>query len=68
MPQNLVELEKLCGEAAAKAISSYHTATCAIQDYNKDIIEVIENLDTAEGNSKLWDRLETFIVIVYWPI
>ncbi|XP_033232208.1 MICOS complex subunit Mic60 isoform X4 [Belonocnema kinseyi] len=57
MPQNLVELEKLCGEAAAKAISSYNTASCAIQDYNKDVIEVVENTDGIDASNKLWDRL-----------
>lgn len=60
MPQNLLELEKLCGEAATKAISSYHTATCAIQDYNKDVIEVVENTDGIEASNKLWDRLVTY--------
>lgn len=55
IPQNLVELETYCGEAAAKAIAAYHKAVCALQDYNRDVVKVIESTGTAiTGN--VWQR------------
>lgn len=57
-PANLVELEKSCGDAAAKAISAFHTATCAIQDYNKDVVEVVEKINASEVDNELWERLK----------
>jgi len=46
MPQNLVELETYCGEAAAKAIAAYHTAVSALQEYNQNVAKVIESAGT----------------------
>ncbi|XP_046741697.1 MICOS complex subunit Mic60 isoform X2 [Diprion similis] len=55
LPENLVELEASCGQAAAKAIEAYHTATCAIEKYNKDVVKVIES--TENTDVQFWDRL-----------
>ncbi|XP_070155257.1 MICOS complex subunit Mic60 isoform X2 [Polyergus mexicanus] len=57
MPQNLVELETYCGEAAAKAIAAYHKAVCALQDYNQDIVKVIESTGTTISGT-VWQRLK----------
>lgn len=43
IPQNLIELETYCGEAAAKAIAAYHKAVCALQEYNQNVVKVIES-------------------------
>lgn len=54
-PQNLVELETYCGEAASKAIAAYHKAVDALQDYNQDVVKVIESTGTTiSGN--IWQR------------
>ncbi|XP_051157854.1 MICOS complex subunit Mic60 isoform X2 [Leptopilina boulardi] len=58
LPQSLVDLEKSCGDAAAKAIAAFHSATCAIQDYNKDVVQVVEKIDVSEVNNESWDRLK----------
>lgn len=55
MPQNLVELETYCGEAAAKAIAAYRKAVCALQDYNQDIVKVIESAGTTISGT-VWQR------------
>ncbi|XP_011262287.2 LOW QUALITY PROTEIN: MICOS complex subunit Mic60 [Camponotus floridanus] len=57
MPQNLVELETNCGEAAAKAIAAYHKAVYALQDYNRDVIKVIESSGTTISGT-VWQRLK----------
>ncbi|XP_015597219.1 MICOS complex subunit Mic60 isoform X4 [Cephus cinctus] len=57
MPANLVELEAFCGQAASKAIAAYHKAICAIQDYNKDVIKVVESAGGTIGGS-IHDRLK----------
>ncbi|XP_076301014.1 MICOS complex subunit Mic60-like isoform X2 [Lasioglossum baleicum] len=56
VPESLVELETLCGQTASKVIQAYKEATCAIQDYNKDVIKVLESTDGA--GSAVWNRLE----------
>ncbi|XP_015523022.2 MICOS complex subunit Mic60 isoform X1 [Neodiprion lecontei] len=56
LPENLVELEASCGQAAARAIEAYHTATCAIEKYNKDVVKVVEN--TENTDVQFWDRLK----------
>ncbi|XP_076650499.1 inner membrane mitochondrial protein mitofilin isoform X2 [Halictus rubicundus] len=56
VPESLVELETLCGKTASKVIQAYQEATCAIQDYNKDVIKVLESADSA--GSAVWNRLE----------
>lgn len=43
MPQNLVELETYCGEAAAKAIAAYQKAVFALHEYNQDVVKVVES-------------------------
>ncbi|KOC61000.1 Putative mitochondrial inner membrane protein [Habropoda laboriosa] len=55
MPENLVELEKSCGDAASKAIAAYQKATCAIQDYNQDVIKAVESTSATIG-SPVWNR------------
>ncbi|CAK9808193.1 MICOS complex subunit Mic60 [Anthophora quadrimaculata] len=57
MPENLVELEKSCGDTASKAIAAYHKAACAIQDYNQDVIKVVESTSIT-GSSAVWNRLK----------
>ncbi|XP_035729396.1 MICOS complex subunit Mic60-like isoform X4 [Vespa mandarinia] len=57
MPENLVELETFCGQTAAKAIAAYKTAICALQDYNHDVIKVVESVDTSVPSS-IWKRLK----------
>ncbi|XP_006560041.1 MICOS complex subunit Mic60 isoform X4 [Apis mellifera] len=57
MPANLVELETSCGEAASKAIAAYQKAICVIQDYNKDVMRVVESLHATVG-SAIWNRLK----------
>ncbi|XP_011340247.1 MICOS complex subunit Mic60 isoform X1 [Ooceraea biroi] len=56
-PQSLVELETYCGEAAAKAIAAYHEALCTLQEYNDDIVKVVENAGTTIGGN-VWQRLK----------
>ncbi|XP_067209003.1 MICOS complex subunit Mic60 isoform X3 [Linepithema humile] len=56
-PQNLVELETYSGETAAKAIAAYHKAVCALQEYNKDVVKVIEGVG-ATANGVVWQRLK----------
>ncbi|XP_024887552.1 MICOS complex subunit Mic60 isoform X4 [Temnothorax curvispinosus] len=57
MPQNLVELETYCGEAAAKAIAAYHKAVCALQEYNQDVVKVVESAGTTISGV-VWQRLK----------
>ncbi|XP_011872046.1 PREDICTED: MICOS complex subunit Mic60 isoform X3 [Vollenhovia emeryi] len=57
MPQNLIELETYCGEAAAKAIAAYHGAVCALQEYNKDVVNVVESGGTTISGV-VWQRLK----------
>nr|XP_050853950.1 MICOS complex subunit Mic60 isoform X2 [Vespula vulgaris] len=57
MPENLVELETFCGQTAAKAIAAYKTAICALQDYNHDVIKVVESVDTSVP-AGVWKRLK----------
>ena len=52
---DLHELEKYGGELATKAITAFHDAACAVQDYNKDVISVVESADATVGN-QIWDR------------
>ncbi|XP_033322346.1 inner membrane mitochondrial protein mitofilin isoform X2 [Megalopta genalis] len=56
IPESLVELETLCGQTASKVIQAYQKASCAIQDYNKDVIKVLETVDSA--GSAVWNRLK----------
>lgn len=60
IPQNLVELETNCGEAAAKAIAAYHKAVYALQDYNRDVIQVIENSGTTISGT-VWQRWWSYL-------
>lgn len=55
MPQNLIELETYCGEAAAKAIAAYHKAVYALQEYNQDVIKVVESAGTTIS-AVIWQR------------
>ncbi|XP_012536895.1 MICOS complex subunit Mic60 isoform X4 [Monomorium pharaonis] len=57
IPQNLIELETYCGEAAAKAITAYHKAVSALEEYNRDVIKVIESAGTTI-NAAVWQRLK----------
>ncbi|XP_020296107.1 MICOS complex subunit Mic60 isoform X7 [Pseudomyrmex gracilis] len=57
LPQNLVELETHCGEAAAKAIAAYQKAVCALHDYNKDVVKLVENAGTTI-NEAVWQSLK----------
>ncbi|CAK9824433.1 MICOS complex subunit Mic60 [Anthophora retusa] len=57
MPENLIELEKSCGDTASKAIAAYQKAACAIQDYNQDVIKVVESTSVT-GTSAVWNRLK----------
>ncbi|KAG7200657.1 hypothetical protein KM043_001211 [Ampulex compressa] len=56
-PSNLVDLETRCGELASKAIAAYHTATCAIQDYNQNVLKVVEGAGT-EVSGIVWESLK----------
>lgn len=55
MPQNLIELETHCGEAAAKAIAAYHKAVSALQEYNQDVVKVVESAGTTISGT-VWQR------------
>lgn len=55
MPESLVELETSCGDTASKAIAAYQKAACAIQDYNQDVIKVVESVNATVG-SPVWNR------------
>lgn len=55
IPENLIELETHCGEAAARAIGAYHKAVCVLQEYNADIVKVVENSGTTINDS-VWQR------------
>ena len=52
---DLAELEKYAGELASKAIASFKEAACVMQDYNKDVLSVVESSDSTVGNI-IWDR------------
>ncbi|XP_076678510.1 inner membrane mitochondrial protein mitofilin isoform X5 [Andrena cerasifolii] len=56
MPESLVELETSCGQTASKAIAAYQKAACAIQDYNQDVMKVVESADAT--GSAVWNRLK----------
>lgn len=64
MPANLVELETSSGVTASKAIAAYQKATCAIQEYNQDVIKVVESADTTSG-SGVWNRYYFFCITAY---
>ncbi|KAK0162778.1 hypothetical protein PV327_006524 [Microctonus hyperodae] len=58
-PANIVELEKHCVEAAAKAINAYQEAISAIKNYNLDVIKVIDvSGSPANVSSPIWQRLK----------
>ncbi|XP_015110456.1 MICOS complex subunit Mic60 [Diachasma alloeum] len=59
-PNNLVELEAFCGEAATKAITAYQEATNAIHQYNQDVVKVVEGGSGAPANigAPIWQRLK----------
>ncbi|KAG5317823.1 MIC60 protein, partial [Pseudoatta argentina] len=57
IPQNLIELETYCGEAAGKAITAYQKAVYALQEYNQDVAKVIENAGTTVSGV-VWQRLK----------
>lgn len=58
-PTNLVELENLSGQAAAKAITAYQDAAKAIQDFNKDVVQVIESVGVSSNvSAPVWQRLK----------
>ena len=50
-----MELEKSCGETAAKAIDAYKEAKCALEDYNDDVVRVVETVNTSIDGS-IWPR------------
>ncbi|XP_076166732.1 inner membrane mitochondrial protein mitofilin isoform X2 [Ptiloglossa arizonensis] len=56
MPANLVDLETSCSQTASKAIAAYQKATSAIQDYNVEVMKVVESADNT--GSIVWNRLE----------
>lgn len=64
LPQNLVELEKSCGEMATKAIDSFKNAACALHDYNDDVVRVVESLSTTVDGT-IWDRYAFYLPIYY---
>ncbi|KAL6262643.1 hypothetical protein P5V15_005437 [Pogonomyrmex californicus] len=55
--QNLIELETYCSEAAAKAIAAYQKAGFAFQEYNRDVVKVIETAGTTISEA-IWQRLK----------
>lgn len=55
IPQNLIELETYCGEAAGKAIAAYQKAVYALQEYNQNVTKVIESAGTTV-NGVVWQR------------
>lgn len=55
MPQSLVDLETSCGEAASKAIAAYHKATCAVEEYNRDVVKVVESTGSTISGV-VWQR------------
>ncbi|XP_018358670.1 PREDICTED: MICOS complex subunit Mic60, partial [Trachymyrmex cornetzi] len=57
IPQNLIELETYCGEAAGKAIAAYQKAVYALQEYNQDVAKVIESAGTTVSGV-IWQRLK----------
>ena len=66
MPANLVELETSVGETAAKAIAAYQKAASAIQDYNREVIKVVESVNATVGSS-VWNRY-FFITYLYYTL
>lgn len=52
---DLVDLEKYAGELASTAIKAFNDAACAVQDYNKNVISIVESTD-ADVGSKIWDK------------
>ncbi|XP_058804661.1 MICOS complex subunit Mic60-like, partial [Phymastichus coffea] len=54
---DLHELEKYGGELASKAIAAFQEASCAVQDFNQDVMSVVESSDSTVGN-QIWDRLK----------
>lgn len=56
-PESLKELEKICGQTATKAVASYQKAISALQDYNRDVIKVVESGDNAVSHDT-WKRLK----------
>ncbi|XP_014235461.1 MICOS complex subunit Mic60 isoform X2 [Trichogramma pretiosum] len=54
---DLHELERFAGELAKDAISGFQQAAVAVQDYNKDVLSVVENSDSKVGN-QIWDKLK----------
>ncbi|XP_025074842.1 MICOS complex subunit Mic60 [Pogonomyrmex barbatus] len=57
IPQNLIELETYCGEAAVKAIAAYQKAGFALQEYTRDVVKVIETAGITI-NEAIWQRLK----------
>ncbi|XP_014471483.1 PREDICTED: MICOS complex subunit Mic60 isoform X2 [Dinoponera quadriceps] len=57
MSQSLADLETSCGETASKAIAAYRKATCAVEEYNRDVVEVVESAGSAISGS-VWQRLK----------
>lgn len=55
MTADLHELEKYGGELASQAISAFQQASCAVQDFNQDVMSVVESSDSTVGN-QIWDR------------
>lgn len=64
MPANLVELETSAGETASKAIAAYQKAVSAIQDYNQNVVKVVESVNATVGSS-VWNRY-FFITYFYY--
>lgn len=54
-PQSLVELETSCGEAASRAIAAYHKAARTVEEYNRDVIKVVESTGNAISGV-VWQR------------
>lgn len=74
IPANLVELETSAGETASKAIAAYQKAASAIQDYNQDVIKVVESINVTVGSS-VWNRyflcifiMHYFVIFFYFPL
>lgn len=64
MPANLVELETSVGETASKAIAAYQKAAFAIQDYNREVINVVESVNATVGSS-VWNRYLLYFAIFF---
>lgn len=55
LPANLVELESQCNQLATKAVSAYSAAKKAVQEYNAEVITLVER-PGVQVDDKIWNK------------